>query len=169
MSWRCWVRVPPGRAGRKASFGYRGRSVAVRTVALGATGAVQLRRLLPLKFFTKQKGVIIMSIRFYENPEKKQVIAIAILKDGSTVRAKATCASGDEYNYDYGKRLAGARLKARLAERDYITSLKEYDKALAEYGAMIIKLNKLSNVVEHNQRYFGDKYFELAEVINEIS
>ena len=110
-----------------------------------------------------------MSIRFYENFEKKQVIAVTNLKDGSTVKARATCAPGELYNYEYGKRLAEARLKERLAQRDFKESIKAYNDACTAYTKALRRVQKLKQVISHNEHYLIERQIDTAEMLKEIS
>ena len=110
-----------------------------------------------------------MSIRFYENPEKKQVIAAITLRDGTTVKARATCSPEDTYDYENGRRLAEARLKVKLAKRDCVQTVREYEQAQDESVALTKRLQKLNKLWAHNAKYLADRREELVQVYRELS
>lgn len=65
--------------------------------------------------------------RFVINEEKRQVIAITH-DAGETIKATATCDPTDEFDIEYGKKLAASRANYKVALR----RRKRSEKAVAE-------------------------------------
>lgn len=55
---------------------------------------------------------------------------IALSTDaGKTIRGTATCAKGDEFNLEFGKKLAAARCAEKIARRRYKRAWNKYVEA----------------------------------------
>lgn len=48
---------------------------------------------------------------------------------GKTVRGVARCAPGDEYDQEYGERLAKARCDVRVAQKRFSRAMEKYNEA----------------------------------------
>ena len=94
------------------------------------------------------KSFPIEGYRFFQHGNR--VIAVSTYA-GRTVRGVAVCASDDEFDLEYGKRLAAARCNAKVALKRRLRALNKAIEATAEY-------EKAEKHLHEMRQYWADAY-----------
>ena len=89
-----------------------------------------------------------------------QVIAVSTYA-GRTVRGVAKCDPRDEFDLEFGKKLASARCAYKIAEKRKARATEEYRKAAYEADQATMRFNEM-------KQYFMDSVDQLDDTIEEI-
>lgn len=95
-----------------------------------------------------------------------RVIAVTTYA-GRTVRGVAVCADGDEFDFEYGKRLAAARCNYKVAKRRRARALGKVESAIQDYELAKANLNKYRQYFYDAGRAELDAGTELDSVLAE--
>lgn len=96
--------------------------------------------------------------KFYVNDNK--VIAVSTYA-GRTVRGTAKCDPRDEFDLEFGKKLAAARCAYKIAEKRKARATAEYRKAAVAADEAVMWFNEM-------KQYFMDSVDQLDDTIEEI-
>ena len=83
---------------------------------------------------------------------------------GKTVRGVAICAPGDDFDLEFGKRLAAARCNEKVAE-------KRYNRANAKLNSILDQKNELFEKLCDAENYYHDSfiaYNEAAQAVDRL-
>lgn len=89
-----------------------------------------------------------------------KVIAVSTYA-GKTVRGVATCAPGDEFNLEFGKKLAAARCNEKVAEKRYARANAQFNHLLSQENDLKDKLRKVAD-------YYHDSFIAYNEAAQEV-
>jgi len=92
-----------------------------------------------------------------------KVIAVSTYA-GKTVRGVAICAPGDDFDLEFGKRLAAARCNEKVAE-------KRYNRANAKLNSILDQKNELFEKLCDAENYYHNSfiaYNEAAQAVDRL-
>lgn len=96
-------------------------------------------------------------------PEQKKVIAVIYSGIGK-FRGVAKCNPEDEWDEDFGKKLAMARAETKYVVKQTHNLHKKFDQNLREIAILI---NRNSKIADMNNAWM-DKYFELRNITHPV-
>ena len=96
--------------------------------------------------------------RYYYTNNK--VIAVSTYA-GKTVRGVAICAPGDEFNLEFGKKLAAARCNEKVAA-------KRYERASKKLNDLLNQEHELDNAIHKTADYYHDSYLAYNEAAQAV-
>ena len=91
---------------------------------------------------------------------KNKVIAVSTYA-GKTVRGVAICAPGDEFNLEFGKKLAAARCNEKVAAKRHAKAAKDYDNAK-------LKFKEAEKNLDRTYDYYYDAFTAYNEAAQEV-
>lgn len=98
--------------------------------------------------------------QFYLDEKRHRVIAVTTYA-GRAVRGVAVCADGDEFDFEYGKRLAAARCNYKVA-------LKRRNRAMGKVEMAIQDFEDADRILNKYRQYFYDASNAVIEAGNEL-
>lgn len=104
------------------------------------------------------KSFPIDGYRFFQHGNR--VIAVSTYA-GRTVRGIAVCAEGDDFDLEYGKRLAAARCNFKIAQ-------KRRDRALGKVVQAVAEVEAANLHMDNARSYFYDAGNAVLEAGNEV-
>lgn len=96
--------------------------------------------------------------RYYKANNK--IIAVSTYA-GKTVRGVAICAPEDEFNLEFGKKLAAARCNEKVAA-------KRYERANKKLNEVLKKENDLKDELQKVADYYRDAFVAYNEAAQEV-
>ena len=103
--------------------------------------------------------------RFVISEDKHQVIAITH-DAGETIKASATCDPSDEFDIEYGKKLAASRANYKVALRRRKRSEKAVAKAIQELNRAQERVKRAMDFDEYAGNSLYDAIIELGKYDN---
>ena len=97
-----------------------------------------------------------------------KVIAVSTYA-GKTVRGVALCHPDDEFDLEFGKKLAAARCNAKIAKKRYMRSSKKFYEAYDEFEAARNKAIDMQNYNNDAWREFCEAQDYLYNLGGEIA
>ena len=89
-----------------------------------------------------------------------KIIAVSTYA-GKIVRGVAICAPGDDFDLEFGKKLAAARCNEKIAA-------KRYARASHKMNGVLDKLNDLNGELADVEQYYHDSYLAYNEAAQEV-
>ena len=105
--------------------------------------------------------------RFYVNEKEKTVYAISTFA-GKIVRGIAKCAPEDNFDVEFGKRLAASRCNMKVAKRRLSIAKRKYNWAKAWFEAAEFHLEDMAAYMEDATTAFENAKNKLNEVENNV-
>ena len=102
----------------------------------------------------------ISKYKFYTTPDNK-TIAISTYA-GKTVRGVAKVDPRDEFDAEFGKKLAAARCNAKIAKKRRTRAMKQVRKAADAFNAAYDKFQKM-------KKYENDAFAEYEDAIKNVT
>lgn len=82
---------------------------------------------------------------------------------GKSIRGVAKCAPADEYDEEFGKKLARLRCDVKVAEQRYKRANQVYDEAVMEAARADAKLDRRNDYLNSAEADLDDANYELEE------
>ena len=101
--------------------------------------------------------------KFYQfkNENGGMTIVAASTYAGKTVRGVAICAPGDNFNLEFGKKLAAARCNEKVAA-------KRYERANRKLNDILDQKNEIFEQLCDAENYYHDSFIAYNEAAQEV-
>lgn len=99
-------------------------------------------------------------------PEKKKVVAYSSYA-GQSVRGVAKCAPEDEFDVEFGKKLAAARCNVKVARKRFRRALERRDAAWERYVEFEAQLMKEEDYVDDSNLALTEAEVELEAIMHD--
>ena len=99
-------------------------------------------------------------------PEKKKVVAYSSYA-GQSVRGVAKCAPEDEFDVEFGKKLAAARCNVKVARKRFHRALERRDAAWERYTESEVQLMKEEDYVDDSNLALTEAEVELEAIMHD--
>ena len=97
---------------------------------------------------------------------KRYIIALSTYA-GKTVKGVAVCDPEDEYDFEYGKRLAAARCEEKVAQRRLRNAEAKYKEAKARLADSKDYVWKMGNYYSDSRVALAEAAVSLEKILNE--
>ena len=104
--------------------------------------------------------------KFFVNG-KKEVVAMSTYA-GRYVKGIAKCSPEDEFDVEFGKRLAAARCNLKVAQKREANARKGYDEAYSKFIEASLRLDYMINFVNDASKELNEAYAEVRELEESI-